>query len=68
MEDDLKRELTRIAAEPPHVADQSRRRFIGNAARFGLTALAAAAMTRHLAMPAMAADVELPRSPISRTS
>ena len=57
---DLKTELARMAAEPPHVADYSRRRFIGNAARWGLTAATAAAMTRHLAMSALAATPELP--------
>lgn len=61
MKDDLTTELSRIAAEPPHVADQSRRRFILGAARFGLTAVAAAALTSHLAMPAMAAPaIEMP--------
>lgn len=57
---DPKAELARMAAEPPHVADHSRRRFIAQAARWGLTAAAAAAMTRHLAMPAFAAAPELP--------
>jgi putative spermidine/putrescine transport system substrate-binding protein len=61
MDDALKTELARMAAEPPHVADYSRRRFIRGAARFGLTAAAAAAMTRHLAMPALAATPELPK-------
>jgi putative spermidine/putrescine transport system substrate-binding protein len=60
MDRDIKTELARMAAEPPHVADHSRRRFIGNAARFGLTAAAAAAMTRGLAFPAYAATAELP--------
>src|SRR5580698_3491963 len=55
MPQDLRAALARMAAEPPHVADLSRRRFIANAARFGLTAAAAIAMTRHLAMPAYAA-------------
>jgi len=44
-----KAELARMATEPPHVADHSRRRFIAHAARWGLTAAAAVAMTRHLA-------------------
>ena len=57
---DPKAELARMAAEPPHVADHSRRRFIAQAARWGLTAAAAAAMTRHLAMPTLAATPELP--------
>ena len=51
MKRDLTRELLRMAGEPPHVADLSRRRFIRSAARFGLTAAAAAALTRHLAVP-----------------
>ncbi len=55
--------LRRMAAEPPHVADWSRRRFIRNAARFGLTAAAATAMTRQLAFtPAFAATpADLPK-------
>ena len=57
---ELDAELARIAAEPPHVADFSRRRLIANAGRFGLTALAAAALTRHLAAPAYAATPDLP--------
>ena len=60
MNDALRTELLRMAAEPPHIADYSRRRFILGAARFGLTAVAAAAMTSHLAMPAMAATPDLP--------
>ncbi|MEJ1975788.1 MAG: ABC transporter substrate-binding protein [Acetobacteraceae bacterium] len=60
MEDKLRTALARMAAEPPHVADLSRRRFIRNAALFGLTAAAAAAMTSSLAMPAMAAAPDLP--------
>jgi putative spermidine/putrescine transport system substrate-binding protein len=60
MKDELSTELSRMEAQPPHIADHSRRRFILGAARFGLTAAAAAAMTSHLAMPAMAADVQLP--------
>lgn len=60
MKDALRTELARMAAEPPHIADHSRRRFILGAARFGLTAAAAAAMTGGLAMPAMAAAPELP--------
>ena len=58
--DDIRTELARMGAEPPHVADYSRRRFIQGAARWGLTAAAAAALTRHLAMPALAATPELP--------
>ena len=60
MTDTLSALLARMAGEPPHVADLSRRRFIRGAARFGLTAAAAAAMTRHLAMPAFAAEPALP--------
>ena len=61
MTDDPNTELHRMAAEPPHVADYSRRRFIRGAARFGLTAAAAAAMTSQFAMPALAApEPELP--------
>ena len=56
----LQRLLARMAAEPPHVADLTRRRFIAGAARFGLTAAAAAAMTQHLAMPAPAHAAEMP--------
>lgn len=61
--DKITHELARIAAQPPHVADWSRRQFIRNAARFGLTAAAAAAMTRHLAFtPALAATpADLPK-------
>jgi putative spermidine/putrescine transport system substrate-binding protein len=60
MTEDLKTSLARMAAEPPHVADLSRRRFIARAARFGLTAAAAAAMTRQFAMPTPAWGAELP--------
>jgi putative spermidine/putrescine transport system substrate-binding protein len=60
MNDDLRATLARMGAEPPHVADLSRRRFIAGAARFGLTAAAAVAMTRHLAMPTPALAAELP--------
>ena len=46
-----------MAAEPPHVADHSRRRFIANAASHsGLTAAAAAALTRSLAFPGLCRD------------
>ena len=58
--DALRKVLARMGAEPPHVADLTRRRFIANAGRFGLTAAAAAAMTRHLAMPTPAWGAELP--------
>jgi putative spermidine/putrescine transport system substrate-binding protein len=60
MKDALTRILARMSAEPPHVADLTRRRFIANAGRFGLTAAAAVAMTQHLAFPALAAEPELP--------
>jgi putative spermidine/putrescine transport system substrate-binding protein len=61
MKKELQSELARMAAQPPHVADYSRRRFIANAARFGLTMAAAAAMTKHLTMPVFAATTpELP--------
>jgi putative spermidine/putrescine transport system substrate-binding protein len=60
MEDDLNKALARMAAEPPHVADLSRRRFIARAGRFGLTAAAAAFMTRHVAMPTPALAADLP--------
>src|SRR4051794_3953238 len=60
MKDALTRILARMPAEPPHVADLTRRRFIANAGRFGLTAAAAASITRHLAMPALAAEPEMP--------
>ena len=56
MKEALSAMLARMAGEPPHVADLNRRRFIAAAARFGLTSAAAIAMTRHLAMPAWAAD------------
>lgn len=54
MDDRLKHLMARMAAEPPHVADLTRRRFIGNSARFGLTVAAAAAMSAGYAMPAAA--------------
>ncbi len=60
MTDALKKILRRMAGEPPHVADLTRRRFIASAASFGLTAVAAAEMTKHLAMPAPAFAAELP--------
>ena len=60
MPTDLERLLARMSAEPPHVADLSRRRFVAAASRFGLTAAAAAAMTSQMAFPAFAAPPELP--------
>lgn len=55
MTEPLKTVLNRMAAEPPHVADLTRRRFIAGAAQFGLTAAAAAAMTSGFDMQALAA-------------
>jgi putative spermidine/putrescine transport system substrate-binding protein len=49
-----------MAAQPPHVADMTRRRFIANAASFGLTVAAASQMTSMFATPALAQDVVLP--------
>lgn len=49
-----------LVSQPPHVADLTRRRFIANAAKFGLTAIAATQMTSLFAFPALAADAELP--------
>ena len=60
MPNDLERLLARMSAEPPHVADLSRRRFIAAASRFGLTAAAAATLTSQMALPAFAAPPELP--------
>ena len=56
----LRDTLAAIAAQPPHVADHSRRRFIAAAARFGLTGAAAAAMTAGLEMPRARAQANLP--------
>ena len=52
-----------MAGRPLHVADYSRRQFIANAPRYGLTAAAAATLTAPFAFPlaALAADVELPK-------
>ena len=52
--------LAAMAAQPPHIADCSRRRFIAGAARFGLTGAAAAAMTAGLEMPPAQAQTSLP--------
>lgn len=54
--------LARMASQPPHIADCTRRGFIRNAGLFGLSAAAAAAMTRQFAFtPALAATPpELP--------
>lgn len=54
--DDLAGRIARLAAAPPHKADYGRRQLIRNAARFGMGAAAMAALTRHLAFPALAAD------------
>lgn len=61
----LIRILAAMGAQPPHVADMTRRRLIASAARFGLTAAAAAALTREFAFPmahaqGTAAPVQLP--------
>ncbi len=63
MHDRIKQALAAMAGQPPHIADYSRRQFIANAARYGLTAAAAAALTRSFAFPAdaIAADVALPK-------
>src|ERR1700722_10381606 len=63
MNDAIKQALSAMAGQPPHKADYSRRQFIANAARYGLTVTAAAALTQPFAFPvaALAADVELPK-------
>src|ERR1700744_2754127 len=55
--------LAQIARQSPHAADLTRRRLITDAAKFGLTAAAAAALTQGVAMPAFAAadDAALPK-------
>jgi putative spermidine/putrescine transport system substrate-binding protein len=60
MNDAVNRYLARMEAEPPHVADLSRRRLIAGAAKLGLTAAAASALTSPFAMPALAAAPALP--------
>ena len=60
MDDRISRLLARLAAEPPHAADLTRRRFIHRAASFGLTAAAASALTQGFGMPALAQGVALP--------
>src|SRR5580698_3834385 len=64
MDDKIKQALQTMARQPPHKADYSRRQFIANAARYGLTAAAAATLTAPFAFPvaALAADVELPKN------
>jgi putative spermidine/putrescine transport system substrate-binding protein len=61
MDEKIKQALQAMAGQPPHKADYSRRQFIANAARYGLTMTAAAALTAPFAFPfaALAADVEL---------
>ena len=63
MDETIKQALQAMAGQPPHKADYSRRQFIANAARYGLTAAAAATLTSPFAFPvaALAADVELPK-------
>jgi putative spermidine/putrescine transport system substrate-binding protein len=63
MDDKIKQALSAMAGQPPHKADYSRRQFIANAARYGLTMTAAAALTQPFAFPvaARAADVALPK-------
>ena len=63
MDEKIKQALQAMAGQPPHKADYSRRQFIANAARYGLTAAAAATLTSPFAFPvaALAADVELPK-------
>lgn len=56
----LRKILALMAAQPPHIADYSRRRFIAAAGRFGLTAAAASALTAGLEMPQAHAQVSLP--------
>ena len=60
MTDAIKRLLARMAAEPPHVADLTRRRFIAGAAQLGLTTAAATSLSLPFAMPALAAGETLP--------
>jgi putative spermidine/putrescine transport system substrate-binding protein len=64
MDEKIKHALAAMAGQPPHVADYSRRQFIANAARYGLTVAAAAALTQPIVFPdaaLAAADVELPK-------
>src|ERR1700754_2312522 len=63
MDEKIKRALSAMAGQPLHVADYSRRQFIANAGRYGLTMAAAAALSEPFAFPvsALAADVELPK-------
>jgi putative spermidine/putrescine transport system substrate-binding protein len=59
MTESLSERLRKLAAAAPHVADYGRRQLIRDAARYGIAAAAMAVLTRHLAMPAFAAD-EMP--------
>ena len=61
--DAIGKALALMAQQSPHAADMTRRRFIGGAAKLGLTAAAAAALTRGFAMPAFAAfdEAKLPK-------
>ncbi len=52
--------LAMMASQSPHAADLTRRRFIAGAAKLGITAAAATALTRAFALPALAADDALP--------
>ena len=63
MDETIKQALSAMAGQPPHKADYSRRQFIANAGRYGLSAAVAAALTQPFAFPAaaLAADVELPK-------
>src|SRR6202451_1818772 len=63
MDDTIKQALSAMAGQALHKADYSRRQFIANAGRYGLTIAAAAALTQPFAFPtaALAADVELPK-------
>ncbi|WP_027348674.1 ABC transporter substrate-binding protein [Halotalea alkalilenta] len=49
-----------MSSQPPHVADFTRRQFIGAAAKLGLTTAAATQMTSMFALPALAQEVTLP--------
>ena len=54
MDETIKQALSAMAGQPPHKADYSRRQFIANAGRYGLSAAAAAALTQPFAFPAAA--------------
>jgi putative spermidine/putrescine transport system substrate-binding protein len=60
--DPIHRLLGLMVSQSPHAADLTRRRFIAGAAKFGITAAAATALTRSFEMSAFAAeDVALPK-------